>query len=189
MTSIGPGKTLRATIAAVAVALLLAGCGHLSDANGDRGAPPLPKSAKIAVVPFENFTSQQNAGMVAAGLTLSELSGRGLFNLVPFDAGRRELEKSGLRETDRLGDARVGAIGQDLGADAVLIGSVSEYGYQYGLREEPSVTITLRLVRSSDGAVIWTHSAAQVGRGMFSRESVSMVALSVIRQLVDALGT
>ena len=189
MTSIGPGKTLRATVAAASVALLLAGCGHLADENGDNGAPPLPRSAKIAVVPFENFTNQQSAGMVAAELTLSELSGRGLFTVVPFDAVRHEMEKADLRETDRIRDAQAGAIGKDLGADAVLIGSVSEYGYQYGLREEPSVTITLRLVRAADGAVIWTHSAAQVGRGMFSRESVSMVALSVIRQLVAALGT
>ena len=41
-------------------------------------------------------------------------------------------------------------IAEALAVQAVLTGTVSEYGYQHGLHEEPVVGINLRLIRTSD---------------------------------------
>lgn len=180
-------KGLRAALVVLAATFGLMACGHLSVETGDQPRPPTNIAWKVAVVPFENFTNHQNAGMVGAELTLSELAKRELFKIVPFEQVRRVMEKMEIKESERIRNTQAEDIGKTVGADLVLIGSVAEYGYQYGLREEPSVSMNMRLVRVSDGVVVWTYSAGQVGRGVFSRESVSMVAFAVIEQLVNAL--
>lgn len=180
-------KRLRAALVVLVATFGLMACGHLTVGTGDHPDPATERAWKVAVVPFENFTNHQNAGMVGAEITLSELARRNLFKVVLFEEVRRTMEKMEIKESDRIRNSQAESIGKAVGADLVLIGSVAEYGYQYGLREEPSVSMNMRLVRVSDGVVVWTYSAGRVGRGVFSRESVSMVAFSVVRQLINAL--
>jgi polysaccharide biosynthesis protein PelC len=74
-----------------------------------------------------------------------------------------------------------------LGVNAVLIGSVSEFGYQHGLKEEPTVGVNVRLVSGISGQVLWASSASDTGRGLFFRDSVNETAQRVVIKMVDAL--
>jgi hypothetical protein len=74
-----------------------------------------------------------------------------------------------------------------LGVDAVLTGSVSEFGYQHGLKEEPTVGINLRLITLDDADVVWAASHADAGRGLLHRDSLAATAQRVVIEMVDAL--
>lgn len=177
--------------------LLLAGC-SVGRINSRDFAPPgagLPAGATVAVLPFENLTNHPNAGRIAADLVSTELYGVGDVRMV--EAGRVRSRLSELKSADAgpaaasdfQADAPLDAqaAGRALAVDAVLAGSVSEYGYQHGLREEPVVGLSARLVRVSDGAVLWTSSQSEAGRGYFSRDSVNNVAQRVVTRMIDSL--
>lgn len=190
------GKGVRACGALLGVGLLLAGCGFGRINSRDFAQPGavLPAGSTVAVLPFENLTNHPNAGQIAADIVSTELYG--VDGLRSMDASRVRSRLSAAKPagdaaaTDAPADAAppdAQAAGRTLGVDAVLSGSVSEYGYQHGLREEPVVGLNARLVRSSDGAVLWTSSQSEAGRGYFSRDSVNNVAQRVAARMIDSL--
>lgn len=198
------GKGVRAGGALLAAGLLLAGCsfGRINSRDFAQPGAVLPAGSTVAVLPFENLTNHPNAGQIAADIVSTELYG--VEGLRSMDAAR---VRSRLSAAKPIGDASATAVtdtpadtapadtapldaqaaGRTLGVDAVLTGSVSEYGYQHGLREEPVVGLNARLVRSSDGAVLWTSSQSEAGRGYFSRDSVNNVAQRVVTRMIDSL--
>lgn len=191
------GKGVRAGGALLAVGLLLAGCsfGRINSRDFAQPGAVLPAGSTVAVLPFENLTNHPNAGQIAADIVSTELYG--VDGLRSMDASRVRSRLSAAKPTgdaaaatDAPADAApldAQATGRTLGVDAVLSGSVSEYGYQHGLREEPVVGLNARLVRSSDGAVLWTSSQSEAGRGYFSRDSVNNVAQRVVTRMIDSL--
>nr|WP_295826586.1 hypothetical protein [uncultured Azospirillum sp.] len=190
------GKGVRAGGALLAVGLLLAGCsfGRINSRDFAQPGAVLPAGSIVAVLPFENLTNHPNAGQIAADIVSTELYG--VDGLRSMEASRVRSRLSAAKPaadataTDTPADAApldAQTAGRTLGVDAVLSGSVSEYGYQHGLREEPVVGLNARLVRSSDGAVLWTSSQSEAGRGYFSRDSVNNVAQRVVTRMIDSL--
>lgn len=190
-------KGIQACGALLLAGLLLAGCsvGRINSRDFAQPGAALPAGATVAVLPFENLTNHPNAGQIAADLVSTELYGVG--NVRTVEAGRVRSRLSAVKtadagaatatETPADAPLDVQAAGRALAVDAVLAGSVSEYGYQHGLREEPVVGLNARLVRVSDGAVLWTSSQSEAGRGYFSRDSVNNVAQRVVTRMIDSL--
>ncbi|MBI1207870.1 MAG: hypothetical protein GC191_11345 [Azospirillum sp.] len=147
----------------------------------------LGANATVAVLPLENLTSHQNAGLIAADLISTELYRQGrLAQMEPTKA--RNLLAGAKIDVERLSETSYAAeAARKLGVDAVMVGSVSEFGYQHGLREEPAVGVTARLVRARDGAVVWAASDSQVGASPFTRQSVNAVAQQVVGRMVESL--
>lgn len=190
------GKGVRAGGALLAVGLMLSGCsfGRINSRDFAQPGAVLPAGSTVAVLPFENLTNHPNAGQIAADIVSTELYG--VDGIRSMDASRVRSRLSAAKPagdaaaTDAPADAAppdAQAAGRTLGVDAVLSGSVSEYGYQHGLREEPVVGLNARLVRTSDGAVLWTSSQSEAGRGYFSRDSVNNVAQRVVTRMIDSL--
>lgn len=195
------GKDVRACAALLVAGLLLAGCGVGRINSRDFAQPggALPAGSTVAVLPFENLTNHPNAGQIAADIVSTELYGVEGLRTVEVGRVRSRLSagkpaadaaSTATASTDGQPDAApldAQAAGRTLGVDAVLAGSVSEYGYQHGLREEPVVGLNARLVRVSDGAVLWTSSQSEAGRGYFSRDSVNNVAQRVATRMIHSL--
>lgn len=179
----------RPVMLAALLALTLTGC-SLGRTNSRDFAEPgagLPPGASVAVLPFENLTNYPSAGQIAADLVSTELYSLGLYRAVEASRVRNQLTAAKV-DAEKLSDSTSAqAAGRTLGVDAVLVGSVSEYGYQHGLREEPVVGLNARLVRASDGAVLWASSQSEAGRGYFSRDSVNNVAQRVVARMMDSL--
>ncbi|MBP2229631.1 TolB-like protein [Azospirillum agricola] len=183
------GKPLALMAASALVVLALAGCGTGRTTSRDFAQPgaALPAGSTVAVLPFENLTNYPSAGQIAADLVSTELYGLGLYRPVESSRVRNQLVAAKV-DVEKLSDSSSAqAAGRTLGVDAVLVGSVSEYGYQHGLREEPVVGLNARLVRSADGAVLWASSQSEAGRGYFSRDSVNNVAQRVVSRMLDSL--
>jgi len=178
-------------MAALAGALALAGCVGAGGASRDWVAPDagLNAAMRIAVVPFENLSNHPNAGIIVSQLVTTELYKQEVFRPVEDSVVRNRLADLGI-DAAEIGEAVFAQqLAELLGATAVLTGSVSEYGYQHGLREEPTVGFNLRLVAAGDGRVLWAASHSDVGRGVLSRDSVNALAQSVAGRMVAALRT
>lgn len=142
----------------------------------------------LAVLPFENLTTHQNAGTIMADLLTTELYRLGLVRVME-SSRTRSLLVGTYGDAEGRGDtAYAQEIGRKLGVQLVMMGSVSEYGYQYGLREEPVVGVNARMVRVGDGTVVWATSQSDIGSGFWSRESVNEVAQRVAETMADGLG-
>lgn len=196
----GMSRRRRALLLGLGMALAaapLGGCGVktgikslLGNDNSDFASPEArsANNASIAVLPFENLTTHQNAGSIMADLMTTELYRLGRLKVMESSRTRSMLATAYGEPDGRGGTGYAQEMGRKLGVQTVMLGSVSEYGYQYGLREEPVVGINLRVVRVSDGAVIWATSDSDIGDSFWSRESVNEVAQRVAGRLAERLG-
>lgn len=173
----------------LACVLALAGCGTQQGTARDwvRAPDAVPDGLEVALLPFENLTAYPGAGQVVADLLATELLARGTFRVMEASELRRRLAVRDLDREDTAGTTPAAEIAAAIGVDAVLTGSVSEFGYQHGLKEEPTVGINLRLVRAAGGDVVWAASHADAGRGLLTRDSLAATAQRVVARMVDAL--
>lgn len=175
----------RACAAILLLAVLGACAGVPSPFYINASAPP-QRGMTVAILPFENLSTDSSAGTIMAQMTASELYARDLFKLMEETEARRRAAAARI-DLSQLGEATAaGAAAKTLGVDAVLIGSVSEYRYQHGLKEEPTVGVTARLVRS-DGTVMWATTRFSIGGGFLQRGSLSETAQSVAALMVQYL--
>ena len=145
----------------------------------------LGKKRHIAILPFENLSNNPTAGLTISQLLATELFARNLFDIMEESEMRRLLIKNKV-DMDRLADVSIARkLARKLGVDAVLTGSISEFSYQHGLREEPAVGFNLRLIRTQDGAVLWRASQSNMGSGFLSRESIITTAQKAVRQVAS----
>jgi len=190
MTDMIEFRPTRYTVLVSALALLLLG------ACSQKVTPPIernfvatdvaiPADMTVAVVPFDNLTNHPNAGVIAAQLMSSELYSQNLFSLTEEGMVRRALAELGTREGS--GEVQdITQLARALSVQAVLIGSVSEYGYQHSLSEEPAVGINVRLVLWDGEKVLWAASHSEVGGGE-SRESLNQMAQRIVQRMILAL--
>ena len=146
-----------------------------------------PDAPQVAVLPFENLTDYPNADQILTRLMGTELYRQGVFQVREERGPGRELRDAqrGRGEISAVTLAR--QLASELGADAVLLGSVTEYRYQHGLHEEPVVGLSVRMVRACDGRVVWASSQSESGRSFLHRDSLNQVAQRVARKMAAEL--
>jgi TolB-like protein len=161
------------------------GTSSLKDFVADGAAPK--RGMAIAVLPFENLSAHPHAGQIVAQLIATELYNRRLFTQVEESEVRRRLVEKRLdgKELGRETVAR--EVADALAVDAVLVGSVQDFGYRYGLRPDPAVAATVRLV-GRDGTVRWGGSFGEVGGAMSGAgDTVTAIAQKLAATVADRL--
>lgn len=160
-----PRARTLATLVVIAVASLgaLSGCSYLQ-----RHEPLAEKVGRIAVLPIRRATNADTQQVIpGAERTITAhiygvLSDSPGWDYVPDLTAGQVLSKVP-REENVVRQAR--GLGQALGVDAVLCGTVSKYiereGSEYGARSPASVNLELFLVSSSSGEVLWDNSFDQ----------------------------
>jgi curli biogenesis system outer membrane secretion channel CsgG len=187
---------IRAALAA-AVAAGIAGCTttdpsavYFKGAGGDSNVFVAPGHAavrKVAVMPFKAPT--ELIGVSVSDQVLTELLRTGRYKLVERGQmaqvlGEQELALAGLSAGKA---AQVGAM---VGADGVIIGTVSEYeSVAQGGRTIPVVGVSARLIAASSGKILWSADLSQRARdgsvtlSEHSRRVVHELIAGVFRQL------
>ena len=172
---------------AAVLALLVGACvtfGGGSDYVDPTAGPSSRMS--VAVLPFENLSTHPRAGLIVSQLVRAELYARGLFRQQEESETRRRLTQRRI-DVSQLGERVAAAdVASGLDVDAVLVGSVSEYRYQHGLKEEPAVGATARLVDRT-GVVLWSGTRSTVGGGLVARASLSETARGLVGRMIDGL--
>jgi TolB-like protein len=176
--------------------VLLAGCQATSFHAGlSPQAQPVPQGSTLGVAPFENLSPNRHAGLAAADLASSILIAQGYFHVVEVgmvqDDPSTRLRRLELTPWERqlgVNPIAAAAVGRSLKADYILAGAVGEYGFVDGFGETATVGVTLRLVRSATGEVIWAGSMSRrVNGAAFSEESAHRLTHRVMNDLLKRL--
>ena len=171
-----------------AAVLMLAACAQTAppvERNFISAAEPPRMDMKVAILGFDNWTSHPSAGQIIAQLLASELYSQGVFEISEVaGAGDGSDSSNASGGSADLVAARKKAV--LLNVDAVIVGSVSEYGYKHSLNEEPAVGLSLRLVSAQTGEVIWAASHSVIGTDK-QQESVNQAAQRAIGLVVQGL--
>lgn len=177
---------------ALAALLVLPGCSWIGGRDPGpvyvAGPDVVTSNLRVAVLTFRNLSSNSFAGEAVSEFIATELYAREYFQIIEPTEVSVQLARMGLKG-DSIGDAATAReIARKLGVDAVLYGSVAEFAYSYSLREEPAVSMALRLVAADSGKVLWAASGAEIGGGLLMQDSVSATAIRLIGRLAEDLG-
>lgn len=162
-----------------ALTLLLTACSSQRDFRA--ADLKLASLRPMAVVPFDNFSANPNAGYLVAELMRAELFALGGCEQVPPETVLAKLKPLAgeARTTQQLGEL--------LGARTLLVGTVTEFSYKRGLGEDPVVGLSLRLVDATTGQVLWSGARSSIGGWWFAEDGLSRLAQDVCRQLAKTL--
>ena len=183
-------KLLSIVIAAAA----LAGCASPSGGSGGVGtdepnvyvSPAAAGVDKVGILPFKAATTL--IGSSVSDMFVTEMMKIGRYDLVERSQmsgvlGESEVALSGLTA------GQAAQVGQMVGANGVIIGTVSEYEMvAQGGRTYPVVGISIRLIDCTTGKILWSvDHAERGGKGVtlaqHSRNVVKRMALALERQL------
>lgn len=128
---------------------------------------------RVAVMPFENDTSDRMAASRVTRLTLTELLASGAFDVVEpgeVEAAVNQIEDLSLRLAGRPSKAQIAALGQSLQVQALILGSVTQSGIiRSGQVNIPVVTIDMRMVETETGVVVWAATNSEKGSSISSK--------------------
>jgi hypothetical protein len=153
-----PDRGVAVLCAALCVGSLIAGC--VPEPRSFQ-ADSLGASQRIAILPLSNYTADRDVPdrvrpMLAAGI--GRLPG---VWLIDSGAVEEALSLEPWLIFDRIPPDLVDRLGEQLDADALLVGAILDSGYrQSGPDKIPHFSISLRLVRTPGARVLWsvTHS-------------------------------
>jgi polysaccharide biosynthesis protein PelC len=157
--------------------------------NADLGA-----ITKVAVLPFENLTSERAAADKVQKIFYLELLTLQVFDVAEPGQVAKTLRGGGVTSTEALGLSDLQRIGKELGVDGLFVGSVVDYAdTRTGTTPTPEVTIEVRLVETQSGSTIWSTSHTRAGAGVSTRlfglggESLTEAARKVVRRELATL--
>ena len=160
--------------------------GNSSNGNGfDSSSQPIILK-NIAILPLENLSENPAAAKMVAEHIKKELMNKGLVFITKDDIVEEFLAKKRIRYTGGVTRATAREMGKVLGVDAVLVGSVNQFGSgnQFSdTNDKINVGVTTRLVNTIDGSIIWADALSYT-----NREFVGLLGLGVITS-IDALSS
>ena len=175
--------------------ILLAGCGTASHQtkflhrNADLGA-----IKKVAVLPFDNLTTEKNAGDKVQKIFFVELLSLEVFDVSEPGQVTKVLRAQPNVSLDALGSAELQKIGKELGVDALFTGSVVDFNEsRAGAVPSPNVTVQLRLIETQSGATVWSTSQTRSGTAVSTKlfgvggESLTEASRRVVRAELGTL--
>jgi len=150
---------------------------------------------KIAVLPFENHTQEGFAGERIRDIVTTEVLSRGLFEVAEKgDLERFLREEMVVREHYSLDQATAKRLVPRLNAQAYLAGAVDDFKeMRNGSYSYPIVAVTLRLVDSESGKIIWQASGHESGYSTTGRllglagDDANQVTFSLVKRLLNTL--
>ncbi len=174
-------------------ALLALGCGGRYGRSYFAPAANLQNIAVVAVLPFENLTDHPNAGDIVAGQVASELFAINRYKVMDAQTAIKLYAEAGGQAAPAPDRVWAQEVGSKIRADAVIYGSVQEYAYRLDKNRsgprEPAVAITLRMVDSASGTILWAASESSSSDAVLiqDRDPISRVALAIVRRLRNNL--
>ncbi len=147
----------------------------------------------IGILPFQNLTQFVNAGDAVADIFYTELNAIKRFRVIAPSSMLGMIERGQKILPPVIDRSYCHFIGQELKLDAVMYGSVQEYSYRR--KEiasgsiEPAICISMRLVSTYSGTVIWSSTRSLSSREAFTmqRDPITHVAQKVVQGMVEEL--
>ncbi len=149
---------------------------------------------RVAVIPFENLSTDQGAGARATQVFVTELFSSEAFDVVEPGETNRVLESYSLVRTSALTADQIISIGKQLNVQGIFLGTVTESSSQRtGGSSSNTVTLVARMVETETGETVWSATHSEGGRGFWSivfgtdNKSQSEVTRRCVRKLINTL--
>ena len=149
---------------------------------------------KVAVMPLDNMTSEKYAGDIVRQVVISEILASGLLDAVVPGEVMNAVNELGIKTITSLNATQIKLLGDALGVEAVIMGSVEEYGMvKAGSASAPQVTITLMMADSGTGSIVWSITKTRGGASFMARhfgarhETISETVLMLVREAIQTL--
>jgi len=150
-----------------------------------RGKEIHAKARWVAVLPLVNLTTFPNAGRIVLDLLTTELYANTDFQILEQTEMLKKL-KGNEDDLDQVLDKAVAIrVGDALGVDTIIFGSVTEYRYKRGLDEAPVVGVNIRMLDIKTDRILWSGSKSGMGGCFwFCEDSLNRLAQKVCYDLV-----
>lgn len=172
--------------------LLLAGCASddvYFEPNMDFGS-----LQTVAILPFQNLSSVEEAGERLRNTFMSMLLATGAVYVLPPGEVARGLGKVSRMPPAGPSTEQIKQLGGILGVDALITGVVKEYGtVRSGATSANVISLSLQMMEVGDGMVVWSASSTKGGVTMRDRllggggEPMDTVAVKAVNELLDKL--
>ncbi|MFO0982313.1 MAG: CsgG/HfaB family protein, partial [Planctomycetota bacterium] len=107
---------------------------------------------RVAVLPMDNLTTDRFAAERVRQVLVIELLAQGAFDVVEVGEVNRVLRARNIDNPANLGPEQIKALGNELKVQALLIGSVIDYGeHRSGTFTAPEIAVAMRLVDVDSG--------------------------------------
>lgn len=117
---------------------------------------PVVAAPRIGILPLSNYTADRDASDRMRPMLAAELGTRPGIALVDPGAMEAALAQEPWLIFDRIPPELLDRLGEQLGADALLVGAILGSGYrQDGAEQVPHVSFSLRLLQVPGGRVLW----------------------------------
>ncbi len=148
------------------------------------------QNTKIALFPFENFSEDRTALDIVIPELRIRLEEKG-FEVLKDEDLETFLLKERVRSTGYVSKELAAKAAEELKVENIMVGSINTFSKA----ENPIFGITARLVRTSDGMILWAEHAAATGEdftmifGLGAVKNIDELAVKVIKKMLDSFTT
>jgi PBP1b-binding outer membrane lipoprotein LpoB len=149
---------------------------------------------RVAVMPLDNLTNDRSAGDIIRQVVISELLASGVVDVVIPGEVMAAINNLGIQNITSLSKKEINALGKALNVEAVIMGSVDQYGHiRSGNVSAPEVTISLMMAEVETGNIIWSITLTRGGASFWTRHfgtksmTISETVQTVVREAVRTL--
>ncbi len=148
----------------LAIVLIATGCGPSIVARRTT-APTVPTHPRLAVLPFDNLSGKEAAGIKITTLFQSLMTGNAKFELVEYGDTYDIMRRFRIRSAGQLTRTQIDSLSQSLKVDYIVTGSVYDYSELDNtyLGKVPQVSFDTRLIECASQKTIWV--GVSNGRG------------------------
>lgn len=176
-----------------AFALLLAGCASSGQKYHDK-TMDFAALKTVAVLPLANLSRDNLAGERVRDVFSTMLLATGAVYVLPAGEVNRGMIKAGVAMPSAPSKDEATALGKLLGVEAVIIGTVKEYGeVRSGSATANVISVSLEMMETTTGKVVWVGSSTKGGIGLGDRllggggEPMNKVTEDAVRDLLGKL--
>ena len=179
-----------------AALVLAAGCAAKRGAQVTFHEPAMDFSLvhTVAVLPFSNLSATQTAGERVRGVFMTMLQATGQIYVLPTGEVQRGLTRVELTNPAQPAEQDVVSLGKTLSVDAVITGSVLEYGEaRSGSASANYVSISVQMLETKTGKLVWSAQSTKGGISAADRmfggggQPMNSVTADAVSDLMDKL--
>ena len=148
----------------------------------------------VAVLPFQNLSQDDDAALRVRDAFMGMLLATEAMYVLPPGEVRRGLERAQIRNAANPTVEQIQKLGELLGVEAVITGTVREYGaVRSGQSEANMISLSLQLLETQTGAIAWSGSSTKGGIDFSDRvlggggQPMNAVTEQAINDLLDQL--
>ncbi|MBI4682023.1 MAG: hypothetical protein HY757_02850 [Nitrospirae bacterium] len=149
---------------------------------------------KVAVMPFDNLTNEKYADQIVRQLVISEILASGFLDVVFPGEVQKVINELDIKSVSSLSKQQITALGKALNVEAIITGSVEEYGeVKMGNISAPQVTVSLMMADAGTGSIVWSITKTRGGASFLARhfgashETISETVMLLVRDAIQTL--